>query len=327
MAAERAAKTRSHPAGGASPGAGDGILAIAYDLTVRCTAPEDDGESALEELHQALTSSGRTSHIQRDSNGYLARFRLRPRSHKPEALQEIASIWLPLVSAAQASGLTCCGLLSNPSRAVATGRSWLECALPSELLWTRSAFEDLGGEQHDGWTWCDRFELSDPEHGAVSLVASSFARMTDTTHTDVLPTVVGRQAERAQLMRYLEAAARGAATARHPMLVAPAGMGKSTLVAEVASEAAALGLRCLRTHCVDYATLRRQGPLPRLLLSLFALEADGSDIRSHAIAAGTAIERLDALPVLLDVLDFPLEERGTQHPVPLRPQAAGSGTR
>ena len=80
MAAERAAKTRSHRAGGASPEAGDGILAIAYDLTVRCTAPEDARETALEDWSQELASIGRTSHIQRDSSVCFARFRLRPRS-------------------------------------------------------------------------------------------------------------------------------------------------------------------------------------------------------------------------------------------------------
>jgi tetratricopeptide (TPR) repeat protein len=313
MPADREAKTASPWPSRAPPGAGDELRAIAYNLTVWCTAPDDAPETALEEWRQATASFGRTSDIQCDSSACFAMFRLRPRSYKPEALQEITSIWLPLVSAAQALGLNCCGLLSSPSLAVVTQRSWVQCALPAELLWARSAFDDLGGEQHDNWNWCDRFELSDPEHGAVSLVASSFARVASTTSAVVRSTVVGRQAERAQLMRYLKAAARGAAAARHPMLVAPAGMGKSTLVAEVVSEAAALGLQCIRTHCVDYATLRRQGPLPRLLLSLFALEAhraDESNIREQVIAASADIQRLDALPVLLDVLDVPLEEEG-----------------
>jgi len=62
---------------------------------------------------------------------------------------------------------------------------------------------------------------------------------------------------------------------------------------------------------VDYPTLRRQAPLPRILTSMFGAEP-GPTYDSHLSAAvaeaSAAIERPDAIPILRNLLDLPLSE-------------------
>ena len=284
-----------------------------HQLTVVCGSGLHDSPGALQGWLDVARKSGAAVVLDEPSRSVVT-VKLGTRSQAREAVDALLATWLRLAAAAERVEMSCVGVLCGPDTQGLTAARWSEVGIGGELLWTRSAFEELVSDGSDDWSRTDHFTV-EQDGAEIDLVATRVDHQRSTGRGTVSG-VIGRQRERQVVERAICAVATEPSPVRVHLLMGAAGMGKSTLIDEAGITAAAAGCREIRIHCVDYAQVQREAPVGRFITALAGLAPVGNTVSRVRSMVGAVCERLgqgDAGVLLLDALDIPLaDEERTQ---------------